>query len=69
MGMKRNAYRIFLQSLNGSYHCEDPDVDGIIILKWIFREIGLDNVVFIHLPLNKGMWRALTSMAINLRAS
>jgi hypothetical protein len=28
-------------------HCRDPDVDGIIVLRWIFRKCG------------KGLWTGL----------
>jgi hypothetical protein len=38
-------------------HWGDPDVDGRIILRWIFRKWGLD----------RDRWRALVNMVMNLR--
>jgi hypothetical protein len=37
MGEKRGAYRILVGGPEGSDHLGDPDVDGRIILKWIFK--------------------------------
>jgi hypothetical protein len=38
MGAGRGAYRILMGRPGGRNHLEDPGVDGIIILKWIFKE-------------------------------
>jgi hypothetical protein len=37
MGEKRGAYRILVGDLKEGDHLGDPDVDGRIILKWIFK--------------------------------
>jgi hypothetical protein len=37
MGEKRNAYRIWWESQKERDHCEDQDVDGWTILKWILE--------------------------------
>jgi hypothetical protein len=37
MGEKRNAYRILMGNPEGKSHCEDQDVGGWIILKWILE--------------------------------
>jgi hypothetical protein len=38
MGERRDAYRFLVGKPEGSNHLEDLDVDGNIILKWIFRK-------------------------------
>jgi hypothetical protein len=46
MGEGRGAYRILVGRPEGRRPLKDPDVDGRIILKWIFKkwdgEHGLD---------------------------
>ena len=37
MGERRGVYRIFVGKSEGKSHLEDPDVDGRIILRWIYR--------------------------------
>ena len=50
----------------GRRHLEDPDVDGMILLKWIFEKWdgGTD---WIDLPQDRDKWRALVNTVINLR--
>jgi hypothetical protein len=61
-----------IQSLGGEIlgekHMEDLDVDGRIILKWIFREwdAGID---WIDLAQDRDRWRALVNAVINLRVT
>jgi hypothetical protein len=38
MGQRKGAYRILLGKLEGKSDLEDPDVDGRMILSWIFRK-------------------------------
>jgi hypothetical protein len=40
---KRGAYRVLVGKPEGKNHLEDPDVDGRIILRYIFRkwDVGL----------------------------
>ena len=33
----RGVYRVLLGNLNERDHLEDPDIDGKITLKWIFK--------------------------------
>jgi hypothetical protein len=49
-------------------HWRDPDVDGRIILRQIFRkwDVGED---WIELAQNRDMWRALVNAVMNLRVS
>jgi hypothetical protein len=44
---------------------EDADVDGRIILIWIFRNWDLGSMDWIELTQDKDRWRALVNMVIN----
>jgi hypothetical protein len=37
MGAGRGAYKILVGKPEGRDHLEDPGVDGMVILKWIFK--------------------------------
>ena len=43
MGERRGVYRLMVGKPEGRDHLEDPDVDGQIILRWIFGkwDVGL----------------------------
>jgi hypothetical protein len=49
-------------------HFVDPDIDGMIILRWIFRKWdvggGMD---WIELAQERDRWRALVNAVMNLR--
>jgi hypothetical protein len=47
MGDKRDAYMILVGKPEGKSHCEDQDVGGRTILKWILER--QDGVVWIGL--------------------
>ena len=38
MGERRGVYRVFVGKPEGKNHLGDPDVDGRIILRWIYRK-------------------------------
>ena len=38
MGEGRGVYRVLVGKLEGRHHWGDPDADGSIILRWIFRK-------------------------------
>ena len=38
MGVRRDVYRVLVGKPEGKSHLGDPDVDGRIILRWIFRK-------------------------------
>jgi hypothetical protein len=38
VGEMRGIYRLWWGNLRERYHLEDPDINGRIILKWIFRK-------------------------------
>jgi hypothetical protein len=43
MGKRRGVYRVLVGNLRERDHWRNPDVDGRIILRWIFRklEVGI----------------------------
>jgi hypothetical protein len=47
-------------------HWGDPDVDGRIILRWIFRK-GFRGMDWIELAQDRDRWRALVNAVMNLR--
>jgi hypothetical protein len=65
-GERRGAYRALVGKPEGRRYLQDPDVDGRIILKWIFERFdgGID---WINLARNRARWRALVYTVMNLR--
>ena len=49
------------------YHLEDPDIDGRIILRWIFGTWNGVCVDWIDLAHVRDRWQALVSTVRNLR--
>jgi hypothetical protein len=49
------------------HHLEDPDVDGMIILRWIFRKCNGGSVDSTDLAQDRDRRRALVDAAMNLR--
>jgi hypothetical protein len=48
-------------------HWEDRDVDGRIILRWIFKEVACGGMDWIDLVQDMERWRALKNTVMNLR--
>jgi len=48
-------------------HLGDPGVDGMIILRWIFRKWYMGGVDWIELAQDRDSWRTLVNAVINLR--
>jgi hypothetical protein len=48
-------------------HLEDPDVDGRIILRWIFRKWDVAGMDRIELTEDRDRWRTIVNAVMNLR--
>jgi hypothetical protein len=48
-------------------HLEDLSVDGTIILKFIFREVGRGGMNWIELAQDRDRWRTFVNALMNLR--
>ena len=66
MGEVRGVHRVLVGKPEGKSHWGDPDVDGRIILRWIFRkwEGGED---WMELAQDRDRWRALVNTVMNFR--
>jgi hypothetical protein len=67
MGEKRNACRILVGKSEGKNLSGDRDIDGWIILKWIFREIEWSGMDWIALAQDRDQWRALVDTVMSRR--
>jgi len=64
----RGVYRVWWGNLKEIDHLEDQDVDGRIILRWIFRkwDWGGGSMGSIDLAQDTDRWRALVNAVMNL---
>ena len=60
--------QVFVGNLKERDHLEDPDIDGRIILKWIFRKWG-GGKDWICVAQNRGRWRTLVNAVMFHRVS
>ena len=66
--MRGEAYSGFWWgNLREGDHWGDPDLDGRIILGWIFGKWDAGGVDWIELAQDRDRWRALVSAVMNLR--
>jgi hypothetical protein len=63
----RNVCKILIRKLEVKDHFEDLGMDGMITLKWILKERGLEGVDCIYLVQDRERWWALENMVMNLR--
>ena len=48
-------------------HLEDPDIDGTIVLRWMFRKWDVAGLNWIELVQDRDRWRALVNAVMNFR--
>jgi hypothetical protein len=67
MGEERGVHRVLVGKPDGKSHLGDTDIDGRIILRWIFKK--LERVVGTgwSLAQDRDRWRALVSRVKNFR--
>jgi hypothetical protein len=63
-GERRGAYRILVGRPEERDDLEDPDIDGRIILKWIFKKQngGMD---WVDLVQGRDRWQAVVNVVIS----
>ena len=67
-GLRGGAYtELWWGNLRERYHLGDPDVDGRIILRWIFRRWNVGGMDWIELAQDRDRWRAFVTAVMNLR--
>jgi hypothetical protein len=67
MGVKRNAYRIYLGKSEGKRLLGRPRCMWVDNIKIDLREIGWDGVDWIDMTQDRDQWRALVNTVLNLR--
>jgi hypothetical protein len=60
--------KFWFESLNGRYHSKDLGLD-VRILKWIKREIGFEDVNWIHLAQDRDRRQAVVNTVMNILIS
>jgi len=48
---------------------QDQGVDGRVILRWIFQEVGCEGMGWIELIQDRDRWRALVKVVMYLRVA
>ena len=69
MGEDRGVHTVFVGSLRERAHWGDQDVDGRIILRWIFRNFGGGRGDWMELAQDRDGWRALVCTMKELSGS
>jgi len=58
---------VWWQSLRERENLGDSGINGRIILRWIFREVGCGRMDWIELAQDRNRWRALVKAVMNLQ--
>ena len=64
-GKRRGAYKVLVGKLTEGDHSDEADVDGRIILKWIFEK-WVEGMDCIDLAQDRKRWRALVDAVMNI---
>ena len=67
MKERRGVYRVWMGNMTESNHLGDEGIEGRIILRWIFREVGCRGMDWIELAQDRDRWRALVDVVMNLQ--
>jgi hypothetical protein len=67
MGEKKGVYRVLVVKPEGGDHLVETGIDGMIILRWIFRKCGVGRMDWIDLAKDRDRWRAFINAVMNLR--
>jgi hypothetical protein len=65
MGRGEACTGFWWENLGERDHWENPVVDGRIILRWIFQEVGYGGMDWIGLVQDRHRWRALVNAVMN----
>jgi len=60
-------YGVLVGKPEGKRPLRRPGVDGRIMLRWIFREVGCRGMDWIELAQDKDRWQDLMNAVMNLR--
>jgi hypothetical protein len=66
MGERRGLHKVLVRKREGKNHLEDKDVDGRIILRWIFIKWN-EHMQWNDLAQNRDRRRALVNAVLNLQ--
>jgi hypothetical protein len=60
------VYRILIGKHRERDHWEDPAVDGMMIIRWMFRKWDVGGMEWIVLSQDRDSWRAFVITVMNL---
>jgi hypothetical protein len=63
------VYRVLVGKPEGKDHLEDPGVDGIITLRWIFGKWDCGGMEWTELAEDRDRWRAVVIAVMNFRVT
>ena len=67
IGERRGVSRVLVGKPEEGDHLEDPNIDGRIILIWIFRKWEVWGLDWTDMVQDRDKWQARVNVAMNLR--